>query len=157
MKAPKYPQKPYPPYKPAPPAPMVDVNKNIDTVQVDTYNLYTLEEFAALIKGRAKDLDPKDIKFEFEVQKEWCYDDCTTTIVANIIHQTQIPNPQLAKLTEMYESNLKKYHEDYEKYKKAQKKYDEDYAAYLVESDKYQLERSKILVKKLEKKLKVKK
>src|SRR5208282_3585454 len=113
MKAPKYPSKPYPPYKPAPPAKTVEENTTLDTFEVPQHTTYTLEDFNEEIKkafGKVKtDLDLKSVKLEFEVEKEWCYDDCTTTIMCNLFSQRQVPNPHLEILTEQYNRNLEKY------------------------------------------------
>src|SRR5271166_4793235 len=147
MKAPKYPSKPYPPYKPSPPPELVDLNQNIASVSVDVYSLYTLDSFAEMIKGALKNADPKDVKFEFQVEKEWDYDDCTTTIVANLITQAQIPNPRLAALTKEYEKALEKYHKDMEKHKVDLKKYTEEMATYERDIDAYQLQQAKLRVK----------
>ena len=95
MKQPKLVTKPYAPYKPIPPAKTVEQNTTIDSLVVDKDTLYTIESFIAFITSHTKNIDPKDIRLEFEIESEHMYDDYTHTIKMNLLTQSQIDDPSM--------------------------------------------------------------
>lgn len=153
MKQPKLPTRPYAPYKPIPPAKTVEQNTNVDSLVVDKYTLYTIEGFTDFITSHAKNIDPKNIRVEFEIESEHMYDDYTHTIKMNLFTQRQIDNPKYDEQYTQYLKLLDKYNGDNEKYKADVKKYNKDLATYTVEHDKWLLEQSKKRVKQLEARL----
>jgi hypothetical protein len=153
MKQPKSPTRPYAPWKPQSPAKTVDENTRIAEVIVDKYSLYSIESFADFIKDQAANIDPKDIRMEFEIESEHMYDDYTHTIKLTLFSQRQIDNPKYEAQYKQYLTMLEKYEKENLKYKEALKKYNKDSKAYPLEFDKWMLQRSKAQVKQLEAKL----
>lgn len=157
MKEPKYPKEPRSPYKPEQPRKEMDEKKHLGSIPIDCYETYTLQEWNDLVASYAPGVDPKDIKFSFEHEKNWEYDDYTMTSSVDIWTVSMVPDPRYEMLNKKYLKDMAKYENDLEDYVIAHKQYKKDLAAYYVEAEKYQLERAKLQVKRLEKKLKVSK
>ena len=153
MKQPKLVTRPYAPYKPIPPAKTIQQNTNIDSLVVDKYIPYTIESFIAFITSHAKNIDPKNIRLEFEIESEHMYDDYTHTIKMNLLTQCQIDNPKYDEQYVQYLKLFDVYNKANKKYKADLKKYIKDLATYTLEHDKWLLEQSKKRVKQLEAKV----
>lgn len=155
MKCPKSPDKPYPPYKPTPPPLKIEQHKNIGTLALDNYGAYTFLEFRNLVLDFCKvhNVNVDDVRFELEVNKEWCYDDCTCSIVANFYSTEMIDTPNYKAAKKKYDADLDKYHEDMAKYKELSEKYEVDLKKYQEDYDVYMLEYTKKHLKALEKKI----
>ena len=155
MKCPKSPDKPYPPYKPIPPPEKIERNKTIGSFAIETYGSYTFLEFRYLLLTffSVHNVQIDDVKFDFEVTKEWCYDDCTCGIVANVFTTEMIDTPNYKATKKQYDAALDKYHKDMAKYEELNKKYEADMKQYQADYDLYMLEYTKKELKKLEKKV----
>lgn len=155
MKMPKAPNKPYPPYKPTPPPEKIEQNKTIGSVALENYGSYTFLEIRNLLLTfcNTHNVNIDDVRFEFEIIKEWCYDDCTCGIVINVFTTEMIDAPNYKVAKKQYDVALDKYHQEMAKYKKLNEKYESDLKQYQKDYDLYMLEHNKKEVKRLEKKI----
>lgn len=155
MKMPKAPTKPYPPYKPNPPPEKLEQNKNIGSFSLENYGTYSFLEFRNLLLNFCQEhkVNIDDVRFELEIEKDWCYDDVTCSLKANVFTTSIIDNPQYKTAKKKYDADLDKYHEDMAKYKELETKYTADLKQYKKDYDIYMLEYNKNEVKRLEKKV----
>ena len=148
MKFPKEPQKPYKPFKPMEPSKKTSGNIVIKSISIDTYSPYNIEDlFGAGIEQQ------NNSYIVFETEKEWDYDDYTTSILAKLLSSKEIDDPNYEKNLSAYKKALAKYEKDCEKFKELNKQYKLDYAKFQFELDQYNLEKKKEQVKTLEEKL----
>jgi hypothetical protein len=155
MKYPKSPTKPYAPYKPSPPPEKIEKQITLGVLPIETYGGYTFLEYRNLLLNfcQEKGIDVNDVKFEFEIDQEWAYNDCTCSLHINVFKVEMVDHPHYAALKKQYEKDLEKYRNDYAAYKAAELQYDIDLKQYQIDYDAYMLEHNKKEVKRLEKKL----
>jgi hypothetical protein len=154
MKYPKSPSKPYAPYKPQPPAKQIEQNTPIGAVSFEEDSTYTLQSFEDFIKQNAPGVDPSNVKFSWEIQKEpTYYDETIISLSVNLYTSATIDNPNYDRLYAYYEEQTEKYNKEYKEYKDKLKQYKKDMTAYQEDLDAYALWHSQETIKRLTKKV----
>src|ERR1700722_5778751 len=144
MKRPKEPYKPCAPYKPVPPNKTIAGKTHLSSHNLMTYCPYTIEQLIG--KGVATE----SVSIEFETEIEFCYDEDTVCITANVYSAQEMPDPQYETKYAAHLKALEKYKAEMKKHKEKMAEYKVKHAAYLLKMDEFLLFEKKRIAQRME-------